>query len=312
MKTNNNKTGKQIRPIFIVGSYRSGTSALTWVLGQHSNIWNIPEAFWYTRFASDLDYYYDRATSYSRAHLSVCGVPREQFIAFWAESLFEFIKLAQLSWLKKQYYFLSNENQNDQIDPPLRLLRSPDAPKQRWVDGTPENSFYIDVLLNIFPQARFIHLVRDPDDVALSLINFNVIGGSDYSINEAFEAWHRLTSAAYSSEKAFGSDVVRRFKQSDLLHKPEKTVCSMLEFAGEDFEEACLDPLKQKMNSSFEKNQAKPDKKIVTSYNKKIAKDCRIQFQELCLDTKFQPDQTIAKQIALDRKAINNARRVSI
>src|SRR5256886_11509548 len=34
------------RPIFVVGSPRSGTSILTWCLGQHPNIFAVPESNW--------------------------------------------------------------------------------------------------------------------------------------------------------------------------------------------------------------------------------------------------------------------------
>ena len=38
-------------PIFVVGSPRSGTSILTWCLGQHPNIFPVPESNWMGNFA---------------------------------------------------------------------------------------------------------------------------------------------------------------------------------------------------------------------------------------------------------------------
>ena len=39
------------KPIFIVGSPRSGTSILTWCLGQHPNMFPVPESNWMGDFA---------------------------------------------------------------------------------------------------------------------------------------------------------------------------------------------------------------------------------------------------------------------
>ena len=42
---------KPNRPIFVVGSPRSGTSILTWCLGHHPNVFPVPESNWMGDFA---------------------------------------------------------------------------------------------------------------------------------------------------------------------------------------------------------------------------------------------------------------------
>src|SRR5207237_9911748 len=39
------------RPVFVVGSPRSGTSILTWCLGHHPNLFPVPESYWMEGFA---------------------------------------------------------------------------------------------------------------------------------------------------------------------------------------------------------------------------------------------------------------------
>jgi hypothetical protein len=39
------------RPVFVVGSPRSGTSILTWCLGHHPNVFPVPESNWMGDFA---------------------------------------------------------------------------------------------------------------------------------------------------------------------------------------------------------------------------------------------------------------------
>ena len=47
------------RPIFVVGSPRSGTSILTWCLGQHPNIFPVPESNWLGQFAINVQVSYE-------------------------------------------------------------------------------------------------------------------------------------------------------------------------------------------------------------------------------------------------------------
>jgi len=40
-----------------------------------------------------------------------------------------------------------------------------------WGDKTPKNTFELDMLMRIFPQAKFVHLLRDGVDVAASFVS---------------------------------------------------------------------------------------------------------------------------------------------
>ena len=42
--------------------------------------------------------------------------------------------------------------------------------KKRWLEKTPTNILYMKELLEIFPEAKFIHIYRDGRDVAASII----------------------------------------------------------------------------------------------------------------------------------------------
>jgi len=59
----------------------------------------------------------------------------------------------------------------------FKISRMACDPKTRWVDGTPEYSFYVNPLRKLFPGARFIHVVRDVRSVVRSMINFQRTGG---------------------------------------------------------------------------------------------------------------------------------------
>jgi len=44
--------GQLPQPVFVVGMYRSGTSILTWALGQHPNLWALDETGWLPIFSN--------------------------------------------------------------------------------------------------------------------------------------------------------------------------------------------------------------------------------------------------------------------
>jgi len=124
--------------------------------------------------------------------------------------------------------------------------------KSRWVDGTPEYSFYICGLRKLFPGALFIHIVRDVDAVVRSLLNFDHLAGNNLIANEqqAYEKWLRTVECCTQAERAYGSQVVYRLQYSDLINNPESTLRSVLTFLGERYVPECLKPLQERINSS--------------------------------------------------------------
>jgi hypothetical protein len=236
-------------PVFVIGSYRSGTSVLTWCLGQHRNILPLEETNWIARQSLDLDYLYHLGTcNKHHSHLGLLRVSRKQFYTFYGQTINEFILSNKENTIKygtallQSYKLLSNNYYS--------MLRSSEDPKNRWVDGTPENSHYVYGLIKLFPNAKFIHILRDPQQVVTSLMHFSTLGNQDYEEKEAYKTWLRLTTACFDAEKAFGSSKIFRVHYEDLLKKPEELIQSCLNFIGEPFDSNCLLPLNRKINSS--------------------------------------------------------------
>jgi hypothetical protein len=236
------------KPIFIVSSGRSGSTILTWCLGQHPNILPQEESNWLGPFAIDAAIGYHRGTARGeRGQLSANFIEREEFLSRFGQAINQLI--------------LSHRGQFENMDlrrkagwspPPFNVSRSVDQPKSRWVDGTPENSFYIYGLRKLFPQALFIHLVRDVTDVVRSLLNFFPDGRNRLVANEqaAYEYWLRKVNCGIEGEQAYGPDVVYRLRYSDITEQPESAMRSLLAFLGESYAPECLEPLAQRINSA--------------------------------------------------------------
>jgi len=68
-------------PVFVVGSPRSGTSILTWCLGQHPNLLAVPESNWMTRFAIDAAVAYQRGSRRGEySQLYAMGLTRDRLM----------------------------------------------------------------------------------------------------------------------------------------------------------------------------------------------------------------------------------------
>ena len=139
------------------------------------------------------------------------------------------------------------------IDPRwLEAASTAKGPKGRWVDGTPEYSFYICGLRKLFPDAMFIHIFRDVRTVVRSMLNFHRVAGTQLVADEeeAYRYWLRTVSACIDAELAYGPKVVYRIRYADLVDNPESAMRSLLGFLGEPYAASCLEPLAQRINSS--------------------------------------------------------------
>ena len=230
----------------MLGSPRSGTSILTWCLGQHPNIIPQEESNWLGSFAIHAASGYQRGSARgAHGQLSAIGVGREEFLALFGQTINELI-------LSHRKQFQMQRAQLGLDVPPFTISRSPNEPKSRWVDGTPEYSFYICGLRKLFPEALFVHLVRDVTAVVRSLLNFFPNGRNRLVANEqaAYEYWLRRVTACVEAEQAYGPDVVYRMRYSDIVEQPESAVTSLLGFLGEPYAPECLEPLAERINSA--------------------------------------------------------------
>src|SRR5439155_960967 len=76
------------KPIFVVGSPRSGTSILTWCLGQQPNILVQPESNWIGPFAGDVAIRHEIGSAHGEhSQLSALDVRREEFMAHFGNSI---------------------------------------------------------------------------------------------------------------------------------------------------------------------------------------------------------------------------------
>jgi hypothetical protein len=235
-------------PIFVVGSPRSGTSILTWCLGQHPNLLAVPESNWMSRFAIDTAVAHRRGSCRGEySQLYAMELTRDRLMQDIGMSINQSI-------IDHRSAYLKHRESNAATDRPLtfQLERDVSDPKARWVNGTPEYSLGICGLRKLFPSALFIHIVRHCDKVVASMLHFHRLGEKNLAETEVegFQKWERYVRAVVAAEEAYGSPTILRLFYEDLIEAPEKCLRQALDFAGESFSPDCLDPLTNRINSS--------------------------------------------------------------
>ena len=238
------------KPIFVVGSPRSGTSILAWCLGHHPNIFPVPESNWMGDFAANVAVAHQIGSARGDlSTLSAMDIRDDEFFAAFGRSINELVVG------HRRHLEINRENSNSPSKANPRWLEATSmtaGPKARWVDGTPEYSLHICGLRKLFPQARFVHMFRDVGAVVCSMVNFHRTTGIQLVANEedAYKYWLRTVNACLKAEEAYGPHVVYRLRYTALVEHPESALRSLLDFVGEPYSAKCLEPLSQRINSS--------------------------------------------------------------
>ncbi len=140
------------RPVFVIGAPRSGTSVLTWCIGQHSNIIVLPETNWLAALASQIhSIWHIGSISGFTTQLSSFRVSCEAFCAEFGRSI---DRIMRDSFEARHGHRRARLRAGARPARNLAWLRHADDPKQRWVDGTPANTPYVLPLADLFPPAK--------------------------------------------------------------------------------------------------------------------------------------------------------------
>lgn len=245
--------------IFVTGASRSGTTLLSFVLRSHSRVLGLPELQYFGDFADP-----------RRRETHPAG---ERQLLQAAAALYERhergVRLARLRSCdtdeiqagariraRKLVDGLSDERRDPYgvfAGATGRLAR--EAGKAIPCEQTPRNIFYAEALLNIYPQARFVHMMRDPRAVMASqkkrwkrrnlLANRAALPAAD-----ALRAWvnyHPYTMASLWAKATAEANRLRshpRFRIirfEDLLARPEATVREVCEHLDLEYEPEMLD-----------------------------------------------------------------------
>lgn len=110
--------------------------------------------------------------------------------------------------------------------------------KVRWGDKTPGYVSYVGQLLRLFPDAQFVHVLRDGREVAASLRD--QAWGPRRAVVGAFW-WRRKVAAGRRAGARLRPDQYTEVRLDHLIADPEPKLRELCAFLGEGFEAGMLD-----------------------------------------------------------------------
>ncbi len=190
------------RPIFVLGTQRSGTTLLRLLLDSHEHI------------------AIGHETGFMRAVKHTKQIPDYEYGNGWYRR-----------------YGVSDEEMNARLRDFYSSIFSQHARgqgKQRWGEKTPLNIFHLADMVEIFPDAQFVTIVRHPGAVAASLLRWR------FDMERAIAYWLTANRRLRRMGRKIGPQRFHLCRYEDLLLRPRETLKPMLHFLGEPWSDNLL------------------------------------------------------------------------
>jgi len=213
-------------PVFIVGVPRSGTTLLRVILDSHPNLAVGPECPWISGTYGDIvsfRHLYESLVSNNSGPVKNLNGVDNQAVASALGQAINSILLA---------YAHSNGS-------------------KRWIEKTPDNIAYAPFLNAVFPNAKYIHIIRDGRDVACSSFNSRHKWGTKINCNgerientllNCLKRWDLWVNQFQQWTAELNLDV-HEFKYEDLIASPRDSIATILEFIDEPWSDNVLNYL---------------------------------------------------------------------
>lgn len=214
-------TFKERPPFFVVGSDRSGTTMLMMMLDAHANL-GVSRESWFLIELMDT--------------LPVHGPLNRQQV----DSAYEIIR-QHPRWQRWNI-------PDNTLTARLEKLATPDlaelveavfqldldrSQKTRWGDKTPAYVREIERIHSMFPQAYFIHIIRDARDVCISLKN---VGWHGPTLRHMASYWREEVISGINAGRALGPEAYLEVPYEKLVTNTEATLREICSFLGEPFD----------------------------------------------------------------------------
>ena len=119
--------------------------------------------------------------------------------------------------------------------------------KRRWAEKTPLNVMHLDWILEHFPEARFVHVIRDGRDAAVSIRTHSLrrlVDGAwvqvpqERTMEDAIGSWRKMVERGltYRADPRY-----LEIRYEDLVASPEPTIRGVIEFLDEPYDPAILE-----------------------------------------------------------------------
>ena len=233
-----------VKQIFVVGNSRSGTTMMGRIIGKNSSVFTFKELhffgqLWSSKYKNKLLSKKESIKLFSKL-LSI-----QKFGIFNQKNSSQFDELSESVLDQKTYSRIEVFNLflNYSVEQHNSVISC---------DQTPRNVFYIQEILDNFPNAKVVNMVRDPRDVLLSQKNKwkrRYFGASGIPFREAIRSYFnyhpivisKIWNTSILNAKKFEQEKrVKTIKFEDLVLNPKSTISELCSFLEIDFDESML------------------------------------------------------------------------
>jgi len=204
--------GEMKSPIFVGGSGSSGTTLVKTILNSHPNIYCGKEL---NLFNSS--FFYDYSFPFSE-HLFRKKLDLELNIFKFSLKRYG-LSIAEICMFAATSRFFIDFC-NKIIEHSLNT-----SGKIRWAEKSPSNCRFIEQIIDMYPGAKYIHVVRDGRDVVLSLKK------RGWSYTDALRRW---LYDSMCGVRFRGKEFYYEIQYENLVKIPEKNISDLFDFLGED------------------------------------------------------------------------------
>lgn len=163
------------RRIFLVGCPRSGTTLLQCLLAAHSEVASFPETRFVLRLVGQFPYrllgqrpstlrgWLQHLLRQGRIWCNLADRTRISYVKTFLAS----INRPELIHLYPQHAVLLSQ----QLAGCISILDAlaQESNKSCWLEKTPDHLAYVDIIENLLPDVRFVHIIRSGEDVVASI-----------------------------------------------------------------------------------------------------------------------------------------------
>lgn len=161
--------------------------------------------------------------------------------------------------------------------------------KPLYGDKTPGYVISVDLLAEHFPEARFLHIIRDGRDVAMAYLDRDEWGPS--SLADAAHYWKSRVGRGRRAGRRLGPGRYREVRYEDMVDDPEDVTRELCDFLGLEFDPAMLrfhekgaDFIAQTHDPAAFRNLAKPITKGMRDWRTQMTPDDIALFEAIAGD----------------------------
>ncbi|MBM7623039.1 sulfotransferase [Sporohalobacter salinus] len=217
-------------PFFIIGCGRSGTTLLRSILNAHSDI-SIPPEF--VALAELIKTYknFNYISWNDLLNMIISVFKSTPHFSIWKVELSEiYEQLLDLEQKERTLAKIIDTIYNN-------FLQHNFSQAKIWGDKTPLNTLNIELIDEVFPDAKYIHLIRNGKDVVSSYLNSTKYVNS---VERACARWNKHVSKGLEFKESQNKDEYLEVYYEDLVTNPSQEVEKICNLIGVEFNSTML------------------------------------------------------------------------